>query len=534
MAKIDSIDKVSLDGQRRILMRLRDVIITGVERKQNVMLIEERFKRLQSIWANLENTFEIEIEREKDNLDYKYDDKWFAEVHQIHNEIELIVFQYKVKWQDVTREQSTVSGLNIAREVEKETFKRCSKGLLNLMNGNGDMENEKRVLVVSKVVEEIRYLYGRCKLVHAEYIHSLRLTDDTVDIDSDKWLEEIIDIYNEIIRKAVLFTSNGKDELGYESSAILSGQEIKLPRIPLPVFDGNVKDFPRFKADFTKYVRPRLNKSIVAYVLKSCLTGQPLEVVKNLADEEEVIWSRLDEKYGQPSKLLDSVLFELRSMKQLRDNDTDGIEKLATLVESAQTDLQRVGLERELCNAYVIGDLEKKLPPKIRREWSLLVQGDICETGSDEKFKMLMDFIMMQRRAMEYGCSKVRDFVDNSDSEDNDSEKLSDSPKTKIQFHCSHMTESSNVATDIGFKRCSIHDTNSHYLSDCSEFFKLDPHQKLEIVSKYRCCWNCLLPGHKSRSCWHRKKCKTNGCDHFHSPLLHEAHIKGLQFGKME
>ena len=344
MAKIDSIDKVSLDGQRRILMRLRDVIITGVERKQNVMLIEERFKRLQSIWANLENTFEIEIEREKDNLDYKYDDKWFAEVHQIHNEIELIVFQYKVKWQDVTREQSTVSGFNIAREVEKETFKRCSKGLLNLMNGNGDMENEKRVLVLSKVVEEIRYLYGRCKLVHAEYIHSLRLTDDTVDIDSDKWLKEIIDIYNEIIRKAVLFTSNGKDELGYESSAILSGQEIKLPRIPLPVFDGNVKDFPRFKADFTKYVRPRLNKSIVAYVLKSCLTGQPLEVVKNLADEEEVIWSRLDEKYGQPSKLLDSVLFELRSMTQLKDNDTNGIEKLAALIESAQTDLQRVGL----------------------------------------------------------------------------------------------------------------------------------------------------------------------------------------------
>ena len=65
MAKIDSIDKVSLDGQRRILMRLRDVIITGVERKQNVMLIEERFKRLQSIWANLENTFEIEIKREE-------------------------------------------------------------------------------------------------------------------------------------------------------------------------------------------------------------------------------------------------------------------------------------------------------------------------------------------------------------------------------------------------------------------------------------------------------------------------------------
>ena len=77
-----------------------------------------------------------------------------------------------------------------------------------------------------------------------------------------------------------------------------------------------------------------------------------------------------------------------------------------------------------MCNAYVIGDLEKKLPPKIRREWSLLVQGDISETGSVEKFKMLMDFIMMQRRAMEYGCSKVRDFVDDSDSDNNDTENL--------------------------------------------------------------------------------------------------------------
>ena len=416
-----------------------------------------------------------------------------------------------------------VTDLDLAREVERNEFVRRSKRLSDLLSG--DVSGTVRSIVAAKVIEEIRYLFQRCKMVHSEYVYNCKRLDATFDADGDEWLEDIVELYNNVIRCATMYV--GKDTSAqFSNSGIQGNCEIKLPRIPLPEFNGNVKDFPRFKADFKTYVRPRLNKSVIAYVLKSCLTGPPLETVKNLADNEEVVWNRLEEKYGQPSKLIDSVLFELHEMKQLTDIDMKGMEKFATVIESAQTDLQRVGLEHELSNAYVINELEKKLPPKVRREWSLLVQGDSSLESSEERFKVFADFIMVQRRAVEYGNSKVR--TDNGDSK-----VIDDSSGKDTQFRCDHAKTTSDRGSEMSLDKCVIHRTDGHSLSRCNEFVKLSPRQRLEIITKHRCCWSCLVPGHKASTCWYKKRCEVSECQRVHSPLLHEAHMLGIKFGSM-
>ena len=50
------------------------------------------------------------------------------------------------------------------------------------------------------------------------------------------------------------------------------GIDLKMERMKMPNFSGNIRDYPRFKADFTKHVMP-LAKSddSAAYLLKSCL-----------------------------------------------------------------------------------------------------------------------------------------------------------------------------------------------------------------------------------------------------------------------
>ena len=78
---MESFDRVSLAGQRRILTRIRDSIVSSVESKQNFMLIEDRYKRLQCVWKDLEKTFEIE--KQEDKTDYRYDSKWLSEVYQM-------------------------------------------------------------------------------------------------------------------------------------------------------------------------------------------------------------------------------------------------------------------------------------------------------------------------------------------------------------------------------------------------------------------------------------------------------------------
>ena len=181
-------------------------------------------------------------------------------------------------------------------------------------------------------------MFQRCKMVHSEYVYNCKRLDATFDADGDEWLEDIVEIYNNVIRCPTMYV--GKDTSDqFSNTGIQGNYEIQLLRIPLPEFNGNVNAFPCFKADFKTYVRPRLNKSVIAYVLKSGLTGPPLETVKILVDDEEVVWNRLEEKYGQPLKLIDSVLFELHEMKQLTDTDMKGMEKFTTVIMSALTDL---------------------------------------------------------------------------------------------------------------------------------------------------------------------------------------------------
>ena len=46
--------------------------------------------------------------------------------------------------------------------------------------------------------------------------------------------------------------------------------QLKIERMKLPVFDGNIRSYPQFKSDFKKFIMPRLSsKASAAYVLKS-------------------------------------------------------------------------------------------------------------------------------------------------------------------------------------------------------------------------------------------------------------------------
>ena len=134
-----------------------------------------------------------------------------------------------------------------------------------------------------------------------------------------------------------------------------------------------------------------------------------------------------------------------------------------------------LGLEHELSNAYVINELEKKLPLKVRREWSLLVQGYSSLESSGKRFKVFADFIMLQRRAVEYGNSKLRtDIVDNCDSK-----VINDSSGRDIQFKCGHVKMTPDRGSERSLDKCFIHRTDGHSLSRCNEFVKLSPRQRL-------------------------------------------------------
>ena len=85
--------------------------------------------------------------------------------------------------------------------------------------------------------------------------------------------------------------------------------------------------------------------------------------------------NRLDMKYGCSSKLVDSIINEIRKQKQISDDDhVKLLIKMIETIERAWQDLKGMGLEAEMNTSLMISQIEKLLPHVQKREWTLACQ----------------------------------------------------------------------------------------------------------------------------------------------------------------
>ena len=146
---------------------------------------------------------------------------------------------------------------------------------------------------------------------------------------------------------------------------------LKLDRLALPTFKGEVREFARFMKEFEATVGVQFSdpKVKVMYLKNQCLKGGPKEVVRGLGDYDEVI-ARLKERYGRPSLTVDSVLREISELKLIPNDEQNSIIKLCRVLQSAWDDLTAVDSVEEFCNIVTLNALESKLPSKVQVQWA--------------------------------------------------------------------------------------------------------------------------------------------------------------------
>ena len=98
---------------------------------------------------------------------------------------------------------------------------------------------------------------------------------------------------------------------------------IKSEKIKNPNFDGDIRSFTRFKADFNDIVVPN-NPRVKAqtYLLKElCLQGESKKLVVNMTDLP-AIWERLESRHGDEIEIVNSVITEIQEF-QFNKSDQD-------------------------------------------------------------------------------------------------------------------------------------------------------------------------------------------------------------------
>ena len=113
-----------------------------------------------------------------------------------------------------------------------------------------------------------------------------------------------------------------------------------------------------------------MEKENLSYTLKSCLSVEVIKIVESVDDNVEEMWDRLDNKYGRPSLLVDTIMNDIKKLQCISEGDDNALLKLVDIVDRGYANLKRLEIETHMSNSITLSIIETKLPSNIRREWS--------------------------------------------------------------------------------------------------------------------------------------------------------------------
>ena len=108
-----------------------------------------------------------------------------------------------------------------------------------------------------------------------------------------------------------------------------------------------------------------------AYALRSCLTGKALDVISGVDDDYGETWKRRNVVFRDSEKLVGSILYEIKLIPPIKENDSVGLINLVNTIERCRLDLKKLKLEREMNTSTMTSHVERLLPPIQKREWTI-------------------------------------------------------------------------------------------------------------------------------------------------------------------
>ena len=262
------------------------------------------------------------------------------------------------------------------------------------------------------------------------------------------------------------------------------------------------------KEIFQRHVEPTLDKGDVSYVLRSCLGKEPYETVKSVDDDMNEMWNRLDDKYGDPAKVADVIIDSIRRNKIIREGEDKRLVEFVNMLEDGYRDLKRLGLEAEITTTSSVSIIERKLPMDIRREWAKTVSLDVSMIDKTNKFPSLLQFLLNQKRAIEYDCAALRAYNSNT-------------AMSKAVAHHTTAREYTDERQSTQSK-CLFHNNAEHWTSECQSYLSESVDGRKRMLMEKGACWSCLKRGHRIHDCKRKRNCGINDCSGKHHRTIHE------------
>ena len=304
-------------------------------------------------------------------------------------------------------------------------------------------------------------------------------------------------------------------------------QAVRLEHLVLPVFNGDITQFPQFWSVFCSRVHEDTSLSAVdkfSYLL-SKLSGSAYQCVKCLNVTPEGYQEArklLLQRYGKTIPLVNDHIRRIIDIPCSEAMDAGSLRKLADALQINVRSLSTLGVDIQ-SNAQILGPiLLGKLPVSLRIKWqeSLLAKGKADSTIESPRYEPMqindfLEFVTINAEHREMGQqAKI-------------STKDSFIPKSKFK---------SGTAATLNMRgrssACTFCGDSGHVVRLCPKLLDVDPKVRHDMVKSRGLCFNCLSNSHGISKCNSKFSCKH--CKGRHHTILCQKSSKlgvdGLEF----
>lgn len=319
--------------------------------------------------------------------------------------------------------------------------------------------------------------------------------------------ENRYDTVSTAVQEMILVLNRNTPSTATTPQVIIQQQPLKAP---IPTFDGNYANWPKFKAIFQDLMGNSADSdAIKLYHLDKALVGAAAGFLDAKIINEgnyRQAWKVLSDRYENQRVIVET---HLRGLLTLNKMSSESFKELRYLLDEATGHVESLRyLKQELIGVsehLVVYLITAALDKVTRKAWESTLR-----SGELPKYTPTIEFLKSRCQILEnFEMSQV------PASSVSRTKSIHQPSALKLPPQKSNAAISSNPS-DISCDICS----DQHFNYQCSALKQLTPSQRAEKIRSNGLCFNCLRKGHQSKHCPSARSCRT--CNKKHLTLLHE------------